>query len=103
MAQLPAKPTLADWQTFVKEMVAEKRFATDPNEVFVLFAEEVGELAKELRKRWTLGADGVRDTAPGELADVFMYLLDLANHFDADLEKAVRDKVAANANRKWKY
>ncbi|OGL75006.1 hypothetical protein A3C96_00085 [Candidatus Uhrbacteria bacterium RIFCSPHIGHO2_02_FULL_60_10] len=102
MPQLTTKPTLAEWQAYVKEMIDERHFTKDPNEVFVLFAEEVGELAKELRKKWKYGA-GTADSAAGELADVFMYLADLANHFGVDLETALRAKLAANEKRTWEF
>ena len=37
----------------------------------------------------------------GELADVALYLLQLASVCDIDLEQAILDKLAANANRTW--
>ncbi len=103
MSAIPEKPTLADWQRVIKETVAEKHWAVDPNEVFVLFAEEVGELAKELRKKWKFGTAGTQESAAGELADVFMYLADLANHFEVDLESAIRRKMEKNEGRTWEF
>ncbi len=99
---LPSKPGLAEWQSFVRRLVDEQHWTKDPNEVFIRFAEEVGELAKEMRKKWKLGP-AASETAAGELADVFMYLCDLANHFGVDLEQAVRDKHRANRGRVWKF
>jgi NTP pyrophosphatase (non-canonical NTP hydrolase) len=32
---------------------------------------------------------------------VFMYLLDICNHFDIDLEKAFREKEEINKKRTW--
>lgn len=103
MPPIPEKPSLADWQKIVKETVAERHFSVDPNEVFVMFAEEVGELAKELRKKWKFGTVHVRESAGSELADVFQLLMDLANHFDVDLEQAVREKMKKNDGRTWEY
>ena len=103
MPILPEKPTLAEWQDYVRRWVEERHFATDPNLVFIRFAEEVGELAKEMRKRQKLGTAAVTESAGGELADVLFYLLDLANHFGVDLEDAARTKLAINADREWKY
>jgi NTP pyrophosphatase (non-canonical NTP hydrolase) len=100
--ELSPKPDLAEWQAFVRRLVDERHFTKDPNEVFIRFAEEVGELAKEMRKKWKLGA-AASATAAGELADVFMYLCDLANHFGVDLEQAVRSKHEANSGRVWKF
>lgn len=37
----------------------------------------------------------------GELADVMLYLLQLAHLCDIDLERAVMDKLAANYRREW--
>lgn len=100
---LPEKPTLADLQTHVREIVDEKHWTKDPNEVFILFTEEVGELARELRKKWNYGSADVDKDPGGELADVLMYLLDLANHFEIDLETAVRAKIEKNDGRIWDY
>jgi NTP pyrophosphatase (non-canonical NTP hydrolase) len=36
-----------------------------------------------------------------EFADVLSYLLDLANWFQIDLEKAFREKEQVNENRRW--
>lgn len=36
------------------------------------------------------------------IADVFIYLLDICNHFDVNLEKAFRDKEEINKKRVWK-
>lgn len=97
---LAEQPTLAEFQAFIAALVEEKGWTKDPDEIFVLLNEEVGEVAKELRHSWKKGMDGVRPAAASELADVFMYLIDLANAFGVDLEKAVRDKVAYNDTRK---
>jgi NTP pyrophosphatase (non-canonical NTP hydrolase) len=37
----------------------------------------------------------------GELADVALYLLQLASVTGIDLEQAIRDKLAINASRTW--
>jgi len=39
---------------------------------------------------------------PGELADVALYLLQLASVSDIDLEKAILDKLALNYSRVWR-
>ena len=36
-----------------------------------------------------------------ELADVFNYLLDIANYFNVDLEEAFREKEELNKKRTW--
>ena len=42
-----------------------------------------------------------RDALAGELADVCLYLLQLASVAEIDLEKAVLDKLETNYGRRW--
>ena len=42
-----------------------------------------------------------RDELAGELADVALYLLQLASVTEIDLEKAILDKLKVNASREW--
>ncbi len=42
-----------------------------------------------------------RDALAGELADVALYLLQLASVSGIDLEQAILDKLALNATREW--
>ncbi|OJI06926.1 hypothetical protein BK004_02190, partial [bacterium CG10_46_32] len=71
-----------------------------------LMVEEVGELAKALRKYLGLKSDEDRkDRYPaleGELADVFIYLLDLANLLNISLFHALHEKERENEKRSWK-
>ena len=106
-AKLPDNPKLADFQTYIKEIGRERGW--DKNnylEIFLLFGEEVGELAKAMRNRAGLYAEEAKQNdiyeLESEFADVFNYLLDLANVFDIDLETAFRKKDAENALRVWK-
>jgi NTP pyrophosphatase (non-canonical NTP hydrolase) len=43
------------------------------------------------------------DKLAGELADVALYLIQLASISDIDLEQAILDKLAANHEREWPY
>lgn len=74
-------------------------------QTFLLFTEEVGELAKGIRKRINLyqeqGAKVSKDDLPGEFADVLSYLLELANRFDVDLFRAYIEKEEINRQRDW--
>ncbi len=104
---LPEKPTLADLQQHIKNFGKERGW--DKNnylEIFLLFSEEIGELAKAMRNRAGLYAEAEKAHKKFELeeefADVFNYLLDLANYFEIDLETAFRKKDAVNAKRNWK-
>ena len=105
MAQLPEKPTLGDLQRYMDEICQERGWVNDSYaEKFLLFTEEVGELAKAMRKHAGLydeKASQKRFELTEEFADVLSYLLDLANTFHVDLEQAFREKELHNAKRTW--
>ena len=105
MAQLPDTPTLTDLQHYVAEVCQERGWTKDsPSEKFVLFIEEVGELAKAMRTAAGLYEERAkqRDIAlEEEFADVLSYLLDLANCYSVNLEAAFRAKEQVNQSRTW--
>lgn len=110
MATLKDKPTLTDLQEYIKILCAERGWDKNNHfEMFLLFTEEVGELAKSIRAHSNLyqekgkekSAEETKKELENEFADVFSYLLDLANYFEVDLEKAFREKEAINAKRNW--
>ena len=105
MADLPAQPTLPALQAYVAAVCVERGWTKDsPAEKFTLFIEEVGELAKAIRKRSGLYAEAAKAgdwSVEEEFADVLSYLLDLANCFDVDLEAAFRAKERINESRTW--
>ena len=83
---------------------AERGFVTDPLKIHVLLTEEVGEIAAELKRTWSKNySEFSRDKLGEEVADVFCLLAALANEFDIDIEKAVREKFfEADESRTWK-
>lgn len=85
-------------------MVVERGFDKETTpEVFMLFLEECGEMAKAARKLSNMKTDdnSAVHNLEHEVADVFVYLLDICNHFDIDLEKAFRAKEEINKQRTW--
>ncbi len=96
---------MQDFQEYVRQMCAERGFDKNTHEQkLLLFIEEVGEMAKAMRKRAKFLLDPAKpntDDLEGEFADVLIYLLDLANGYGVDLEKAFRDKEAENEKRSW--
>ncbi len=101
---LKQNPTLSDFQSYVAEMVKERGFDKETvPEMFMLFLEECGELAKAVRKSQNIKTDKNSEhfKLEGEAADVFIYLLDICNHLGVDLEKAFRDKEEINKKRTW--
>lgn len=105
MAILKENPLLKDFQTYVAEIVEERRFQKENvSDIFMLFLEECGELAKAARKQqkhMKTDANSENFLVNEEAADVFMYLLDICNHFNVDLEQALRDKEEINKKRIW--
>src|SRR6184192_4576978 len=105
MADLPTHPTLPELQQYMDEICQERGWVKDTYaEKFLLFTEEVGELAKAIRKTAGLYEEKARQKQvelEEEFADVLSYLLDLANYFRIDLEQAFREKEQINQNRTW--
>lgn len=105
MANLPPHPTLPELQQYMDEICQERGWTKDSYaEKFLLFTEEVGELAKAIRKTQGLYQEKASQKhleLEEEFADVLSYLLDLANCFQIDLETAFREKEQVNATRTW--
>ncbi len=110
MPPIPERPSLSDMQQWVADMCKERGF--DKNSVlekFLLFTEEVGELARAIRKVSGMHIEG-KSYKEGddlfflreELADVSLYLFDIANTYSIDLESAIREKEEQNKKRTWK-
>jgi NTP pyrophosphatase (non-canonical NTP hydrolase) len=103
---LKENPTIADYQAHVKAFCEQNGWnKTSATELFLLFVEEVGELAKAIRKEQNLFTEEAKKAKKFDLeeefADVFSYLLDLCNLFNVDLENAYRKKHEINEQRKW--
>ncbi|CAN5647329.1 hypothetical protein BH23PAT1_BH23PAT1_1410 [soil metagenome] len=104
---LPKNPTVSDFQKYVDDMCQQRGFDKETlQEIFVLFVEEAGEFARIVRKlsgtKTDVAADGRLRDAGDELADLFIYLLHLANKLDINLEEAFRVKEEKNKQRSWK-
>ena len=101
---LPVNPTIKEYQVYIAEMMKVRGF--DKNSIveeMLLLTEEVGELAKVVRKAHGMHMDknSVHGTAGEELADVLSYILSIANYLGVDLEQAFRDKEEKNKRRTW--
>lgn len=105
MLFLKEQLTIQDFQQYVRDLVKERGFQEESiSEIFMLLSEEIGEMAKAARKCIGLKTDN-NSRKPDlelEIADVFIYILDICNYFDVDLEKAFRDKEEINKKRVWK-
>ncbi len=95
---------LAELQRAISETRAERGFVTDPVKIHVLLTEEVGEIASEIKRLWSVNyGDFNRDRLQEEIADAFVLLVALATQFDIDIEKAVAGKFfQKDGMREWK-
>lgn len=71
-----------------------------PRDTMLLLTEEVGELARAVRRETGLARDGAwTGSAAEELADLQLYVVHLANTLGIDLARSVTEKEAINAKR----
>ena len=101
---LPNRPTLKDYQEYLARVVKERGFDQESiQDLFLLFLEECGELAKAARKVVHLksGAHSETYRVDHEAADVFIFLIEICNVLGVDLEKAFREKEEINKRRHW--
>lgn len=98
--------SLKEIQEYVNHMIEVRGFDQEtPKDVMLLLTEEVGELAKEVRKTTDIKLD-VHSTRKAELgdeiADVFMYILSMCKATNVDLLEAFKKKEEKNFLRTWK-
>ncbi|MBE8540109.1 MazG nucleotide pyrophosphohydrolase domain-containing protein [Geoglobus acetivorans] len=74
---------ISEFQRLIKDLYYEKDIERGVGKTFFWFIEEVGELSEALRKNKNLGE---------EFADVFAWLVSLANLCGIELEEEVRKK-----------
>ena len=69
-------------------------------EYFLKLSEEVGELSEAIRKnKIRIENSCVKGTIDEEIWDVIYYAIAIANCYDIDLEKAIKDKEKINAEK----
>ena len=99
--------TLQEVQQYIKEVIELRGFShQEVEKTMLLLLEEVGELAKSIRKNATnMGIDKNKinhyDTIESEVADVFIVLSSVCNKLNIDLYKALKDKEEENIKRIW--
>lgn len=95
----PSEP-LEALQRYYLRVAKLRGFAEEtPQDTMLLLTEEVGELARAIRQHVGLTRAGEAGNPAGELADVQLYLLHLANTIGVDLAEAVREKEQDNHRR----
>ncbi len=107
-SKLNEKNTLQEVQQYIKEVIEIRGFSNQEIEkTMLLLLEEVGELAKSIRKNATdMGIDNNKanhyDTIESEIADVLIVLCSVCNKLGIDLYKALKDKEQENIMRTWR-
>jgi NTP pyrophosphatase (non-canonical NTP hydrolase) len=100
---LPApSPSLTGFQSYYKRVASQRGYEKESaKDCLVLMVEEVGELARAVRRREKLVRYGAVDLSneAQELADVFLYVVHMANILGMDLSSAVRGKERINAEK----
>ena len=100
--------TLYEIQKYINNVIKLRGFeGQEIEKIMLLLVEEVGELAKAIRKNATdMKIDNSKinnyDTIESEVADVFIVLTSICNKLDIDLYKALKDKEENNIKRSWK-
>lgn len=96
---------LGDIQRYITNMMVTNNFNNSPLELFCYLTEEIGELAKEIRKTEKNMDMDLRKEYDScleyEVADVFIYLLAICNSYNIDLLKAFKNKEKINLDRIW--
>lgn len=106
LKKLNGQSSLKDIQIYMNKMIEERGFDKEtPQDVMLLLTEEVGELAKEIRKTTQIKMDVNKSRTTdvsGEIADVFMYILAMCRVMNVDLLEALKEKEERNLKRTWK-
>jgi len=101
--KLPAPaPSLGAFQQYYKRVASQRGYEQEnARDCLVLMVEEVGELARAIRRRESLARHGSTDQTneAQELADVFLYVIHMANILGMDLSSAVRGKEKINIEK----
>jgi len=96
-------------QDYIKTVVKLRGFDKQPiQETVLLLLEEMGELAKAIRKsatKMSVDVDKMQnyDTVESEAADVFFVLMAACNQLDVNLFQALKDKEQENCKRNWSF
>ncbi len=100
------KSSIVDLQKYVNDMIKVRGFENEtPQDIMILLTEEIGELAKEVRKLSGIKTDvnkRCETKASEEIADVFIYILSMCKVLNIDLLEAFKNKEKINLNRIWK-
>ena len=107
LKELSSKSSLNEIQSYIKSIMEIRGFNKEKSsDKILLLVEEVGELAKAIRKNERkLGIDKTKEynysSIESEIADVFIVLLSICDILNIDLFKAFLGKEEENIKRTW--
>lgn len=100
--------SLREVQKYIEDMNEVRGFNNESiQDRMLLLTEEIGELAKSIRKTSTNMCTDVNkeynyDTVESEIADCFYVLTSVASYLNIDVFKCLKDKEEKNIHRVWK-
>ncbi|MEX2374073.1 MAG: MazG nucleotide pyrophosphohydrolase domain-containing protein [Dehalococcoidia bacterium] len=90
-------------QRHAVEVRAARGFTTDSVQVLTLLIEELGEVARELKRTWSPNYEAFSaHRLADELADVQVLLFALAAEYDVDLGASCLAKMEKDGRREWR-
>ena len=107
LKKLSDESSINEIQSYIKKVMEIRGFNKEKSsDKILLLVEEVGELAKAIRKNESkLGIDKTKEynysSVESEIADVFIVLLSICDVLNIDLFKAFLDKEEENIKRIW--
>lgn len=104
--KLSKKSSVEELQKYIKDMIKVRGFKTSLLERMCLLTEEIGELAKEVRKtNNNLLIDANKEYSSNlenEITDVFICLMGMCETLDMDIVQGLKNKEELNFKREWK-
>lgn len=104
--KLSKKSSVEELQQYIKDMIEVRGFRTSLLQRMCLLTEEIGELAKEVRKtdnNLTIDIDkNYSSNLENEITDVFICLMGMCELLDMDIVEGLKNKEEINYRRKWK-
>ena len=107
LKKLSDKSSINEIQSYIKKVMEVRGFNKEKSsDKILLLVEEVGELAKAIRKNESkLGIDKTKEynysSIESEIADVFIVLLSICDILNMDLLKVFLEKEEENIKRTW--
>ena len=107
LKKLSDKSSINEIQSYIKKVMEVRGFNKEKSsDKILLLVEEVGELAKAIRKNENkLGIDKSKEcnysSVESEVADIFIVLLSICDILNIDLFKVFLEKEEKNIKRTW--